>query len=43
MAAAATALLVQGLLERSGGAVNLIADALRPLRVAAAASSRDFR
>src|SRR5271157_2784047 len=43
MATVAPALLVQGLLERSGGAVNLIADALRPLRVAAAVRSRDFR
>ena len=43
MATVAPALLVQGHLERSGGAVNLVADALRPLRVAAAVSSRDFR
>ena len=43
MATAAPALLVQGLLERTGGAVNLVADALRPLRVAAAVPSRDFR
>ena len=43
MAAAAPALLVQGRVERAGGAVNLVADALRPLRVAAAVSSRDFR
>ena len=43
MATVAPALLVQGHLERSGGAVNLIADALRPLRVAAALPSRDFR
>ena len=43
MAAVAPALLVQGRVERSGGAVNLVADALRPLRVAAAVPSRDFR
>ena len=43
MATAAPALLVQGHLERSGGAVNLVADAMRPLRVAAAVPSRDFR
>ena len=36
MATVAPALLVQGRLERAGGAVNLVADALRPLRVAAA-------
>jgi hypothetical protein len=39
----APALLVQGRVERAGGAVNLVADALRPLRVAAVVSSRDFR
>jgi error-prone DNA polymerase len=43
MAAVAPALLVQGRIERSGGAVNLVAAALRPLRVAAAVPSRDFR
>ena len=47
MATVAPALLVQGLLERAGGAVNLVADALRPLRVAVsitgAVPSRDFR
>ena len=43
MAAVAPALLVQGRVERAGGAVNLVADALRPLRVAAAVPSRDFR
>jgi error-prone DNA polymerase len=53
MATAAPALLVQGRIERTGsasgtgGAVNLVAVALRPLRVAAitkgAAASRDFR
>ena len=43
MATVAPALLVRGRVERSGGAVNLVADALRPLRVAAAVPSRDFR
>jgi error-prone DNA polymerase len=43
MATVAPALLVQGRVERAGGAVNLVAEALRPLRVAAAVSSRDFR
>ena len=43
MATVAPALLVQGRVERAGGAVNLVADALRPLRVAAAVPSRDFR
>jgi error-prone DNA polymerase len=43
MATVAPALLVQGRVERAGGAVNLVADALRPLRVAAAGPSRDFR
>ena len=43
MATVAPALLVQGRIERSGGAVNLVAAALRPLRVAAAVASRDFR
>ena len=43
MATVAPALLVQGRVERSGGAVNLVADALRPLRVTAAVRSRDFR
>ncbi len=43
MATVAPALLVQGRVERSGGAVNLVADALRPLRVAAALPGRDFR
>ena len=33
MATAAPALLIQGRIERVGGAVNLVADALRPLRV----------
>ena len=43
MATVAPSLLVQGHLERSAGAVNLVADALRPFRVAAAVPSRDFR
>ena len=43
MATVAPALLVQGRIERTGGAVNLVATALRPLRVAAAVPSRDFR
>ena len=43
MATVAPALLVQGRVERVGGVVNLVADALRPLRVAAAVPSRDFR
>src|SRR6266568_5388276 len=47
-ATAAPALLVRGRVERTGGAVNLVADALRPLTVAAsltgnAVTSRDFR
>ena len=43
MATVAPALLVQGRVERVGGAVNLVADALRLLRVAAALPGRDFR
>jgi error-prone DNA polymerase len=44
IAATAPALLVYGRIERTGGAVNLLATALRPLRVATAAlASRDFR
>jgi error-prone DNA polymerase len=43
-ATTAPALLIHGRIERTGGAVNLVAAALRPLRVAAAAvASRDFR
>ena len=48
-ATVAPALLVRGRIERTGGAggaggaVNLVASTLRPLRVAAAATSRDFR
>jgi error-prone DNA polymerase len=43
IATTAPALLVHGRLERTGGAVNLVATALRPLRVAATVPSRDFR
>ena len=49
MATVAPALLIQGRLERTGGkdgvggAVNLVASALRPLKVAATVPSRDFR
>ena len=50
MATAAPALIIHGRIERSGasadgqgGAVNLVASALRPLRVAATVPSRDFR
>jgi error-prone DNA polymerase len=43
-ATSAPALLIHGRIERSGGAVNLVATALRPLRIAATAiASRDFR
>src|SRR6266700_3041354 len=47
-ATVAPALLIRGRIERTGGAVNLVADALRPLKVAAsltggAVASRDFR
>ncbi len=44
---AAPALVVWGRIERTGGAANLVAAVLRPLRVAASrtgtAASRDFR
>jgi error-prone DNA polymerase len=50
MATAAPALIIGGRIERSGagadgagGAVNLVASALRPLKVAATVPSRDFR
>ena len=50
MATVAPALLIQGRIERTGGssagtggAVNLVAAALRPLKVAATVPSRDFR
>lgn len=39
----ASALLVEGRLERSDGATNLVATRFTPLRVAASARSRDFR
>ena len=39
----AAALLVRGRLERSEGVINVIADRLDPLPVAASAGSRDFR
>ena len=46
-ATAAPALLIRGRIERTGGAANLVAGALRPLRVAdltrGAVASRDFR
>ena len=42
-AAAAPALLVRGRIECAGGAVSLVAAALRPLRVVATVRSRDFR
>ncbi|MGH3232491.1 MAG: error-prone DNA polymerase, partial [Streptosporangiaceae bacterium] len=47
VATAAPALLIEGRIERTGGAVNLVAAALRPLRppsfAGAAVPSRDFR
>jgi len=43
VATEAPALLIHGRVERTGGAVNLVATALRPLRVTAAVPSRDFR
>ncbi len=43
MAASAPALLIRGRVERTGGAVNLVAAVLRPLRIVAAVPSRDFR
>jgi error-prone DNA polymerase len=42
-AATAPGLLIHGRIERTGGAVNLVATALRPLRLAATVPSRDFR
>jgi error-prone DNA polymerase len=39
----APALLIRGRLERSEGVVNVVAEELTPLRVPAAAASRDFR
>jgi error-prone DNA polymerase len=43
VASVAPALLVTGRVERTGGVVNLVASALRPLKVAATVPSRDFR
>ena len=43
VARSATALLVRGRLERHEGVVNVIAERLEPLEVAAALASRDFR
>jgi error-prone DNA polymerase len=43
MAVVAPALVIYGRIERTRGAVNLVADALRSLRVAASVPSRDFR
>jgi len=37
------ALLIDGRVERNEGATNLVATRLRPLRIAAAPPSRDFR
>ena len=42
-AAAAPALVIWGRIERASGAVNLVAAALRALRVTAGVPSRDFR
>jgi error-prone DNA polymerase len=39
----AAALLVRGRLERVEGVINVIADQLRPLPLAASTRSRDFR
>ena len=43
IATIAPALLIHGRIERTRGAVNLVAAALRPLRVAVTVPSRDFR
>jgi len=43
VAGGAAALLVHGRLERSEGVVNVIAERLEPLQVAASVPSRDFR
>jgi error-prone DNA polymerase len=43
MAVATPALVIYGRVERTGGAVNLVAIALRPLQVTGTVSSRDFR
>ena len=43
VAASASALLIQGRLERHEGVVNVIAERIDPLRVPASVGSRDFR
>jgi error-prone DNA polymerase len=43
VARSAAALLVRGRLERAEGVINVIADQIRPLPLAAATPSRDFR
>ena len=43
IATTAPALLIYGRIERTGGAVNLVAAALRPLQVAAARDRRTYR
>ncbi len=43
IATTAPALLIHGRIEQASGAVNLLATALRPLRVAATVPSSDFR
>jgi error-prone DNA polymerase len=43
VARGAPALLIRGRLERSEGVINIVADELTPLPVAASAGSRDFR
>ena len=43
IATTAPALLIYGRIERTGGAVNLVAVALRPLRVAASGDRRAYR
>jgi error-prone DNA polymerase len=43
VATVAPALVIWGRIERNSGAVNLVAAALRPLRVTASVPSRDFR
>jgi error-prone DNA polymerase len=43
VARSAAALLVRGRLERAEGVINVVADQIRPLPLAAATRSRDFR
>jgi error-prone DNA polymerase len=43
VARSAAALLVQGRLERSEGVINVVAERLDPLPIAASVASRDFR